>query len=108
MCVITLGVVTINASELSAPSSDGPTCVSVGNVSANISGDCVQLYNSNGYNVTVTWTVYGHRENGTKSEVGGGVVVLGTTSETRQRNPRFTKSAQYTSYSVNIKAQKCN
>lgn len=109
LCVITLSIGVTYARETFSPlSNDNPACVNVGNVSANIQGDFVCLYNSNSYKVTVTWSVYGHRENGSKSEVGSGVVVLGTDSESRACNVRFSKSSQYTSYSVKISAQKCD
>ena len=108
MCVITLGLGAIQANETPAPSGDAPACVTVGNVDAYANDNgLVYFTNYNNYKVTVTWAVYGHRENGSRVEVGSGVVVLGTGSDAKTSR-KFTKSSQYTSYSVKISTQKCD
>ena len=105
ICALSIGFSTSWASSYAQPSNDASACVNVGNVSANIDGSQVKFSNSNGYTVTVEWTVYGHRKDGSKFEVGGGTVVLGRgNSGTKD----FTKSDEYTSYSVKINTQKCD
>lgn len=108
-CVITLGLATLQANETNGQANDGPACVTVGNVSASITEGTnnVHFTNYNDYKVTVTWTVYGHRKNGSKSEVGSGVVVLGV-SPNCNATEKYSKSDDYTSYSVKITAQKCD
>lgn len=105
-CVLTLGVSSLSASAATSNSTD--TCENVGNVSATVNNaaGAVTLKNYNNYPVTVTWAVKGVRENGTTVIVGEGTDVLTTKGDVQTRY--FTKSDQYTSYTVKIVPQRCN
>ncbi|MDE5799511.1 MAG: hypothetical protein K2H74_00645 [Paramuribaculum sp.] len=108
VCVCTLGFASVNALATETASQDAPMCQQVGNVSAEINNNGNgKLINYNNYTVTVYWTVYGHRPNGTKSEVGGGSKVLGTGTQC-SAPISFTPSSEYTSYSISINVQQCN
>ena len=106
ICVLSVGLSSVYASNSPQPSNDAPACVNVGNVSATaLSNGVLQFKNYNSYKVTVTWTLYGHLSNGTRHPIGGGTTVLGA-GEGESKN--FRTNDQYISYSVEISTQKCN
>lgn len=101
------------ASEFESDLSNSQVCHVVQGCTANLyvyeqAGSAeVSVYNSNSYEVTVVWTVYGYlRGDNVQREVAGGTLHVG--SKASKTSSYFYNIEEYSSLNLKIKVWKCD